>query len=80
MAPSRAAALVALARNFVAEFFDQNPLSQLAISVLRHGASHALTEMSASPEIHRRALSGAVESGGPVSLQNSLEQAAQARV
>jgi len=77
--PNRAAALVALAKDFISEFFDQNPLSQLSLVSMHNGGAQRLSELSASPESHRRVLEQRLESGGAVSLQNALEQAVRVR-
>jgi Ssl1-like len=79
MAPNRAVALIALAKTFITEFFDENPLSQMRVLVLRHGTAQALTEFSASPVTHKRAFEGAIDTGGAVSLQNMLDQCCQVR-
>jgi transcription initiation factor TFIIH subunit 2 len=79
MRPNRAVALVKLAQNFVTEFFDQNPLSQMSILVMRHGTTQVLSELSPTPEVHRRALKSALQTGGEVSLQNMLDLCTQVR-
>lgn len=79
MAPNRAVALVALAKKFITEFFDQNPLSQMSVVLLRHGVAHTLTEFNASPVVHRRAFESSIDTGGAVSLQNMLELCSQVR-
>lgn len=48
--PNRLGCMLGLARSFVREFFDQNPLSQLGIAVMRNGLVEPLTELSGSPE------------------------------
>jgi transcription initiation factor TFIIH subunit 2 len=79
MAPNRAVAIVALATTFITEFFDQNPLSQMSVLVMRHGRAQALSDFSASPAQQKRALEGEIDTGGAVSLQNMLEQVSQVR-
>jgi len=73
----RAVSLAQLAQTFISEFFDQNPLSQMSVVVMRHGCAHVLTDLSASPDVHRSAIKSALETGGEVSLQNMLEQCTQ---
>lgn len=75
--PNRVAALVALAKEFVSEFFDQNPLSQLSLSAMRNGGCYRLSELSAAADNHRKQLEKGMETGGAVSLQNVLEQTSQ---
>jgi hypothetical protein len=38
-----------VAQRFVRAFFDENPLSQLGILVLRNGVAERLSELSSSP-------------------------------
>lgn len=77
MRPNRAVSLAQLGQVFISEFFDQNPLSQMSVVVMRQGCAHVLTELSASPEVHKNAIKSALETGGEVSLQNMLEQCTQ---
>lgn len=79
MPPNRAVAITALARKFIAEFFDQNPLSQMSVLAMRHGRAYTLSEFSASLPVHLRCLEGSIDTGGAVSLQNMLDQACQVR-
>eukprot|EP00892_Ulva_mutabilis_P008373 jgi/Ulvmu1/5908/UM026_0030.1 len=77
MRPNRAVSLAQLAQAFISEFFDQNPLSQMSVVVMRQGCAHVLTDLSASPEVHKNAIKSALETGGEVSLQNMLAQCTQ---
>ena len=47
--PSRFAVMVHAAKQFIRTFFDQNPLSQVGIIMLKHGRSEILSPLSASP-------------------------------
>ena len=58
---------------FVREFFDQNPLSQLGIVIIKNGVAHRLTDLSGSPESHIKALGNNLECSGDSSLQNALD-------
>lgn len=49
MRPTRAAVMAIALQNFIREFFDQNPLSQLGLIVMRNGVAETLTELSGSP-------------------------------
>lgn len=73
MRPSRLAIMAGAARAFVRAFFDQNPLSQLGIVVMRNGVASRLTELSGSPDAQAAQLSAAMAAGGEASLQNALE-------
>lgn len=76
--PSRAAATVALAKEFVREFFDQNPISSLGVIVTRDAAAAKASEMSGNPRRHVDAIDAAcAATSGDMSLQASLELAAR---
>ncbi|KAI5474457.1 hypothetical protein MNV49_003248 [Pseudohyphozyma bogoriensis] len=65
------------AREFVTEFFDQNPISQLSILITRDGGCERLSPLSGNPVDHLKALSSKkkLEARGEPSLQNCLEMA-----
>ncbi|GFR41049.1 hypothetical protein Agub_g1692, partial [Astrephomene gubernaculifera] len=73
--PSRLGCMLSLCRSFVRKFFDQNPLSQLGIAVLRNGLVQQLSQLSGSPEAQVALLEpgklGAAS--GDASLQNALD-------
>jgi transcription initiation factor TFIIH subunit 2 len=62
-------------QQFVRTFFDENPLSQLGIIVLRNGVAERLSELSSSPEAHIAKLRANLDTGGDASLQNALDLA-----
>ena len=49
MRPMRSAVMAGVIQRFIRAFFDENPLSQLGIVVLRNGVAEKLTELSSSP-------------------------------
>lgn len=51
MRPSRLAVMMAVTRSFIAEFFDQNPLSQLGIILMRNGVAERLTDLSGARDV-----------------------------
>ncbi|KAL8286927.1 hypothetical protein RQP46_003933 [Phenoliferia psychrophenolica] len=65
------------AREFVTEFFDQNPISQMAIMVTRDGSVERLSPLSGNPVDHLKSLANKkkLEPRGEPSLQNVLEMA-----
>lgn len=65
------ALLLRATQAFIVDFFDANPLSQLAVVALRDGLAERLTELSGSPSRHIRALASA-SIGGDCSLLNGL--------
>eukprot|EP00891_Asterochloris_glomerata_P009977 jgi/Astpho2/9977/e_gw1.00153.17.1_t len=73
--PSRGRHLLDLTRQFIREFFDQNPLSHLSLVIMRHGRAEMLSSLSGSPESHVAKLAGGQDFGGPASLQNALDMA-----
>jgi len=63
--------------NFIREFFEQNPISQLGILGMREGVAIRVSDMSGNPNDHIEAvrnLRGMEPKGNP-SLQNALEMA-----
>ena len=78
--PSRLAAMVDVASAFVKDFFEQNPISTLAVLTMRDGRAEQLTEASCNPRQHLNALTNLGEAGGrgDASLQNALELAREA--
>ena len=73
--PSRYELAMAYARDFVREYFEQNPISQLAIVGMRDGVAVRISDMSGNPAEHLEKLQGWVkqEPQGNPSLQNALE-------
>ncbi|KAI0137362.1 Ssl1-like-domain-containing protein [Xylariales sp. AK1849] len=75
MLPSRHELSMAYARDFVREYFEQNPISQLAIVGMRDGIAVRISDMSGNPADHLEKLGEWVkqEPQGSPSLQNALE-------
>jgi transcription initiation factor TFIIH subunit 2 len=74
--PSRFLLTLQYAREFVAEFFDQNPIGQLSILGTREGVAERITSMSGNTADHIASLqSRKLTPRGEPSLQNSLEMA-----
>lgn len=80
--PSRVELTLTYAEQFVYEFFDQNPISQLGIIVTRDGIAEKLTELSGNPNDHARALKAGkkTDTSGEPSLQNALQLARSSMV
>ncbi|KPV73898.1 uncharacterized protein RHOBADRAFT_54486 [Rhodotorula graminis WP1] len=68
---------VQYAQEFVTEFFDQNPIGQMAIMVTRDGLAERLTPLSGNPADHLKVLQNKkkLEARGAPSLQNVLQLA-----
>ena len=74
--PTRAKAMVQEVQSFVEAYFDQNPISQLALIATFRGVAKKLTELSGNTSRQLEALSTAMRhSGGDPSLENSLRMA-----
>ena len=75
--PTRFDLTLQLARQFVAEYFDQNPIGQLAILCARDGLAERLSLMGGNTFDHGAVLSSRrkLEPRGEPSIQNALEMA-----
>ncbi|GAA6061629.1 hypothetical protein JCM10212_000971 [Sporobolomyces blumeae] len=65
------------ASDFVTEFFDQNPIGQMALMITRDGLAERLTPLSGNPSDHLKVLANKkkMETRGAPSLQNVLQLA-----
>jgi transcription initiation factor TFIIH subunit 2 len=87
--PTRAAVVAKVAAEFVREFFDQNPISQLGVILMHNAIAEKITELSGNPKQHVHAISEALKRagnsnsisqgneqfGGDMSFQNALDAA-----
>lgn len=75
--PNRHAMMIEYSIDFVHEFFDQNPISQLGIVTMRNGLGELISPVSGNPQEHVEALKSLrkQEPKGNASLQNALEMA-----
>ncbi|KAI5953803.1 hypothetical protein CANMA_004641 [Candida margitis] len=80
--PTRLSLTLNYLSEFVVEFFDQNPISQLGIILMRNGVANLISEVSGSPQYHIDRLRqlkarqhNKYEPKGDPSLQNCLEMA-----
>ena len=75
--PSRYLLSIKYAQEFVQEYFEQNPISQLGFIGLRDGLAVRISDLSGNPNDHVEALQKlkALEPAGDASLQNALEMA-----
>lgn len=75
--PTRHLLTLRYAQEFVTEFFEQNPISQLGVLGMRDGLAARVSDMSGNPAEHGAALQAlrAQEPKGQPSLQNALEMA-----
>ncbi|KAI0013321.1 Ssl1-like-domain-containing protein [Xylariaceae sp. FL0662B] len=73
--PSRYELAMAYAAEFVHEYFEQNPISQLGIIGMRDGIAVRISDMSGNPTDHLEKLQNWVKQDpqGNPSLQNALE-------
>ena len=75
--PNRYALTLRYVGEFVTEFFEQNPISQLGIIGMRDGIAVRVSDMSGNPSDHISNLQAlhAQEPKGSPSLQNALDMA-----
>jgi transcription initiation factor TFIIH subunit 2 len=74
--PSRHLLTLQYARDFVSEYFDQNPIGQLSILITREGIAERVTGMGGNTSEHVASLqSRRLYTKGEPSLQNALEMA-----
>lgn len=73
--PNRYRLMLNYAIEFVSEFFDQNPISQLGIIGMKDGLALLVSELDSNPQQHIQALQRLKkqEPQGVPSLQNALE-------
>lgn len=73
--PNRYALMINYAIEFVSEFFDQNPISQMGIIGMKDGLSMLISDLDGNPNEHISALQDLrkQEPRGDPSLQNALE-------
>ncbi|OAX77174.1 hypothetical protein ACJ72_08529 [Emergomyces africanus] len=75
--PTRYLLTLRYAQEFVLEFFEQNPISQLGVLGMRDGLAVRISDMSGNPTEHILAIQAlrAKDPKGLPSLQNTLEMA-----
>lgn len=75
--PNRYQLMLNYAIDFVSEFYDQNPISQLGIIGMKEGLAVLISDLRGSPQEHIVALQALrkQEPKGDPSLQNALEMA-----
>lgn len=75
--PTRYLLTLRYAQEFVREFFEQNPISQLGVLGLRDGLALRVSDMSGNPTEHLTAIQSlkSQDPKGLPSLQNGLEMA-----
>lgn len=74
--PNRFRLTMSYAVEFVREYFEQNPISQMGIVVMRLGVAKRVSEMTGNPAVlidRLRAIEKDKEPEGDPSLQNALE-------
>ena len=73
--PTRYLLTIRYAQEFVTEFFEQNPISQLGVVGMRDGLAVRISDMSGNPTDHIAAIQElrAQEPKGHPSLQNALD-------
>lgn len=77
MRPTRFDLMLQYAREFISEWFDQNPLGQIGIVGMRAGLGERIGAMSGNPQDVLKSISDRVklEPVGEPSLQNAIDMA-----
>ncbi|KAL1718875.1 Ssl1-like-domain-containing protein, partial [Schizophyllum commune] len=77
MRPTRFDLMLQYAREFVVEWFDQNPLGQIGVVGMRSGIGERICEMTGNPQDVLKSISERhrLEPQGEPSLQNAIEMA-----
>ncbi|TDL26284.1 TFIIH basal transcription factor complex, subunit SSL1 [Rickenella mellea] len=77
MRPTRFDLMLEYSREFVLEWFDQNPLGQIGVVGMRAGVGERIGEMSSNPQDVLKAIADRhkLEPAGEPSLQNAIEMA-----
>lgn len=75
MLPTRYRLAMVYAAEFVREYFEQNPISQMGVVGMRDGIAVRISEMGGNPAVHLEKLNEwkGGEAHGVPSLQNALE-------
>ena len=73
--PNRLAVTLRHVETFILEFFDQNPISQMAIVGMRDGVALRISDLSGNASRHIKALKSNCDIAGDMSLQNALDVA-----
>ena len=75
--PTRYLLTLRYAQEFITEFFEQNPISQLGVIGMRDGLAVRISDMSGNPNDHIGPLQALrnQEPKGHASLQNALDMA-----
>ena len=73
--PNRLDAIKDGIRQFILEYFDQNPISQLSLAVTRNRIAEKLTDLSGNPKYHENRLGVEEAAGGDASIQNVIHLA-----
>lgn len=81
MRPNRYVAMINYTQDYIREFFEQNPISQMSVLGMHDGVCIRISELSGNPTEHVTAIQGlrskedGKEPKGAPSLQNALELA-----
>jgi hypothetical protein len=70
--PCRLEVTKACVSKFIAEYYDQNPISQLGVIATRDRTSDRLTELSGNPKNHIHTIKTVKNMSGLASLQNTM--------
>ncbi|XP_065195788.1 general transcription factor IIH subunit 2-like [Sycon ciliatum] len=75
MWPTRLDITQKLLKDFLSEYFNQNPISQVGVIITKNGRAERITTLSGNSALHLQSLEGAANCAGEPSLQNALDMA-----
>jgi len=75
MSPTRIELVLGCVREFISDFFEQNPLSQLQLVSMRDGLAKIASPLSGNSALHQKGLQDCLSVSGEVSLKNALSVA-----
>eukprot|EP01038_Epipyxis_sp_PR26KG_P010622 gene10622-14264_t len=70
--PCRLEASKSCLKQFILEYFDQNPISQLGLMITRSKTAERITDLSGNPKHHIHKLDSIKQTDGLSSLQNTI--------
>jgi transcription initiation factor TFIIH subunit 2 len=73
--PNRLTCALKVLEDFVREFFDQNPISQLGVISTKDGKAEKVLDLNGNPHVLSKTLCGNWSVSGELSLQNALSLA-----
>jgi transcription initiation factor TFIIH subunit 2 len=70
--PTRFDILKKVSENFITNYFDQNPISQLSVAISIDRSAEKITDLSGNSKVHLQGITNLMRADGLASLQNIL--------